>query len=101
MTELASFAALLRHHRLAAGLSQEALAERAGLTAQAIGALERGQRRAPYQDTVRARADALGLGTVERTALEQAIARARRAAKTAAPAAFPGLPVPADPLVGR
>jgi DNA-binding XRE family transcriptional regulator len=37
-----SFGALLRHHRLAAALTQETLAERAEISAQAIGALERG-----------------------------------------------------------
>ena len=43
----------------AAGLSQEELASRAGLTAEAIGALERGERKRPH--TVRSLADALGL----------------------------------------
>jgi DNA-binding XRE family transcriptional regulator len=37
-----SFGALLRHARLAAGLTQEALAERAGISADAISTLERG-----------------------------------------------------------
>ena len=41
------FGERLRRLRVAAGLSQEALAERAGLSAQAIGALETGKRR-PY-----------------------------------------------------
>ena len=40
------FGTLLQRFRLAAGLSREALAERAGLSATGIGALERGQRRA-------------------------------------------------------
>ena len=37
-----TFAALLRRHREAAGLTQEALAERAGLSTRAIAYLERG-----------------------------------------------------------
>ena len=43
-----AFGAQLRRHREAAGLSQEELAERASVTAAAIGALERGDRRRPY-----------------------------------------------------
>jgi len=50
--EGAAFGALLRRHRLAASLSQEALAERAGLSANAVAALERGRRSAPRPDTV-------------------------------------------------
>ena len=42
------FGERLRRLRVAAGLSQEALAERAGVSAQAIGALETGKRRRPY-----------------------------------------------------
>ena len=39
-----SFGTELRRHREAAGLTQEELAERAGLAAAAISALERGAR---------------------------------------------------------
>lgn len=56
-----SFPDLLREHRVAAGLTQEALAERALLSSQAVGALERGDRRFPRRDTVVRIADALGL----------------------------------------
>src|SRR5262249_7799251 len=56
-----SFCQLLRDHREAAGLSQEELADRAGISAQAGGALERGQRRRPHPHTVRALARALAL----------------------------------------
>ncbi len=99
-----TFGTLLKHHRLAAGLSQEQLAERAGLTAQAISVLERGTRRAPYRDTVRALARALGLAGAEAAALEEAIIRVRTPASSpqphrAAPPAAP--PLPPSPLVGR
>jgi transcriptional regulator with XRE-family HTH domain len=47
-----SFGALLRGHRVAAGLTQEALAARAGLSSRGIADLERGVRRAPYRHTV-------------------------------------------------
>ena len=43
-----AFGARLRRLREAAGLTQEELAERAGLAAKAISALERGERQYPY-----------------------------------------------------
>lgn len=73
-----SFGEQLRHYRDLAGLTQEELAERAGLTANAIGALERGERRQPYPQTVHLLADALELGTSERTALVAARARSHK-----------------------
>src|SRR5215217_1375766 len=72
-----TFAALLRRHRIAAELSQEALAERAGLSVRAISDLERGARRAPYRETVRLLVDALGLAAGDREALEAAVDRGR------------------------
>ncbi|MBV8531494.1 MAG: helix-turn-helix domain-containing protein, partial [Candidatus Eremiobacteraeota bacterium] len=66
------FAGLLRRYRRDAGLSQEALAERAGLSKDAISALERGTRRAPYRDTVGLLASALGLDGEDRRAFEEA-----------------------------
>jgi predicted ATPase len=51
-----SIAALLKRWRTAAGLSQEELAERAGISAQAISAIERGSRRRPHARTRGARA---------------------------------------------
>ena len=55
------FGARLRTARLAAGISQEELAERAGLSVRAIGDLERGRTRRPYPRTLRVLADALGI----------------------------------------
>jgi len=46
------FGSLLRQFRLAAGLSQEFLAERARVSVDTIGALERGARKAPHRDTL-------------------------------------------------
>ena len=43
------FGDLLRQHRSAAGLTQEELAERAGLSPDAISLLERGERRRPHR----------------------------------------------------
>jgi predicted ATPase/DNA-binding XRE family transcriptional regulator len=56
-----AFGELLRRYRVAAGLSQEALAERAGLSAHGISDLERGARRFPHPDTVQRLALALDL----------------------------------------
>jgi transcriptional regulator with XRE-family HTH domain len=47
-----TFGTLLRRYRLAAGLSQDRLAERAGMSAQALSALENGRRQLPYRHTV-------------------------------------------------
>src|SRR5262252_539756 len=66
------FGGLLRRFRLAAGFSQEALAERAGLSADAIRALERGRRSHPRPFTVRLLADALKLEAADRAALIEA-----------------------------
>jgi predicted ATPase/transcriptional regulator with XRE-family HTH domain len=57
----ASFGAQLKALRMAAGFTQEELATIAGLSVHAISALERGERRRPQVDTVRALAAALVL----------------------------------------
>src|ERR1700727_998564 len=51
----------LRQQRVAAGLTQEDLAERSGVSVRAIADLERGGTRKPYPSAVRALARALGL----------------------------------------
>jgi predicted ATPase/DNA-binding XRE family transcriptional regulator len=66
------FGALLRRHRLAAGLTQDALAERARLSVRAVADLERGARRHPYAETVERLATALGLADDVRAALATA-----------------------------
>ncbi|HVR47954.1 MAG TPA: helix-turn-helix domain-containing protein [Candidatus Binatia bacterium] len=78
MPDRVAFSELLREHRHAAGYSQEALAERAGLSPGAIAALEQGVRRAPYRDTVNALTGALGLSDAVRKEFERAAAGARR-----------------------
>jgi non-specific serine/threonine protein kinase len=67
-----TFGELLRRHRLEGGLSQEALAERARMSARGIGALERGDRRTPQRETVLLLADALALSGEQRRAFEAA-----------------------------
>ena len=56
-----TFGELLRSYRSSANLTQEDLAGRTGLTPQAIGLLERGERRRPHKHTVVQLAKALGL----------------------------------------
>jgi len=70
-----TFGGLLRQHRLAAGLSQETPAERAGLSARASSDLKRGLKRASRRDTVALLAGALGLTPDERAVLEGTMAR--------------------------
>jgi transcriptional regulator with XRE-family HTH domain len=65
------FGTLLRRYRTAAGLSQEDLAERAGLSVDAVSAHERGRCR-PYRDTVQRLAEALALPPHDRRAFEAA-----------------------------
>src|SRR6266568_3014053 len=69
---LQSFGDLLRHYRLAAGLTQEELADQAGLSVRGLSDLERGARRAPRRETVQLLAEALHLSAAERTRLEAA-----------------------------
>jgi tetratricopeptide (TPR) repeat protein/transcriptional regulator with XRE-family HTH domain len=89
--EQPGFGALLKRYRLAAGLSQEALAERARLSARAISAYERGQRQAPYRDTVVLLAQALGLSPRETESLEATVSRRR------GPVGAPTQPPPRGP----
>jgi len=77
MADRSAFSELLREQRRTAGYSQEELADRAGISLGAIGALEQGLRRAPHRDTVKALADALGMSDVARNQFEEAAARAR------------------------
>jgi predicted ATPase/DNA-binding CsgD family transcriptional regulator/DNA-binding XRE family transcriptional regulator len=103
--ETAGFGELLRRYRIAVALSQEALAERAGLSARGISDLERGARRAPRLETVRLLADTLGLAPTERAALLAAVRRPahaeQREVSSSDDAVRPPFPTPLTPLVGR
>jgi transcriptional regulator with XRE-family HTH domain len=63
------FGALLQANRLAAGLSQEELADRARLSRRRLSDLECGVSTAPYRDTVDLLIDALCLSTGESAVL--------------------------------
>jgi predicted ATPase/transcriptional regulator with XRE-family HTH domain len=102
-----AFADALRALRERSGLTQEELAERAGLTPHAVSALERGTRTRPYPHTVRSLARALGLDDDERADLLAAVPRRGPSAQAApddvpAPSRrAPALPVPPTALLGR
>ena len=76
-----TFGSALREHRMAHGLTQEALAERALLSPTAIAALERGRNRAPRMSTLHQLAKALELEPEEMADL----ARTLNATTTTAP----------------
>lgn len=105
MAEPGAFGALLRGVRVAAGLTQEELAEAARVSVRSVSDLERGINRTARKDTARLLADALGLTGAERELFE-ATALGR------VPAGQSGhdesgyspvgqLPVALTPLVGR
>ena len=66
------FGDLLRQHRRAARLTQEDLAERAGLSVDTISLLERGEHRRPHRYTMQSLAEALGLSQRDRIRFETA-----------------------------
>ncbi len=98
---------LLRRYRLAADLSQEALAARAGVSVRSISNLERGVRHRPRDETLRLLAEALGLTAVEREAFLAEARRSRQQPSVTAPIASASvsfsyvLPLPPTPLLGR
>jgi non-specific serine/threonine protein kinase len=100
----AGFGELLKRHRSRAGYSQDYLAEKARVSAETIGALERGARRAPNSGTLDLLCDALEIVGDERLALEKAAsaARARPGAGDGQPnGRTNNLPEHLTPLVGR
>ena len=99
------FGPLLRRYRLAAGLTQEELAARAGLSVRGISDLERERKTTPRRETVRLLADALALSPRQRALLEAA-ARPQTTpfpAPLADAALTPphNVPTPLTPLIGR
>ena len=97
-----SFGALLREFRLAAGLSQEELAERAAISADGIGALERGVNRAPQRETLARLLSALPLDAEQRHAIEEAAVRpSRPRGASRRTLDRHNLPRPPSPLFGR
>lgn len=102
-----SFGALLRRHRAAAGLTQEAaVADRSGLSVRAVRGLERDEGHRPRPDTIGYLSRALGLSGAEREAFEIAAGIDGARDGVPEPSAVPDLPPeglvePPTPLVGR
>ena len=95
-----TFGAHLKAFREAAGFTQEELAVIAGLSVHAVSALERGDRRRPQFDTVRALSAALDLTGRDRdTLIEQA--RAPRCGTAVEELRDTALPSPPTALIGR
>ena len=95
-----SFGAQLKALREKAGFTQEELATIAGLSVHAVSALERGERRRPHVETVRALSAALDLTAAARDAFLGS-ARARAHETAADKASDLSLPVPPTILLGR
>lgn len=101
---------LLKGYRVAAGLTQEELAERSGVSARTIGSIERGTLHRPRNESLRLLADALAISPQQYVALLSAVRRQRIREAALVPMlageqshahARQMLPVPPTPLVGR
>jgi predicted ATPase/DNA-binding XRE family transcriptional regulator len=108
MPDRPPFGEVLRRFRLDANLSQDVLAERASISKQTVGALERGYRRAPFAHTLELLVAALHLDPQQRRIFEDAArASAARRVRHDAPAfaqlppAMPELPAVPTSFVGR
>lgn len=95
-----SFGAQLRALREAAGFTQEQLATIAGLSVHAVSALERGERRRPHVETMRALSAALDLTGATRDAFFGSARAPAQAAAVDELTRVP-LPVPLTVLLGR
>lgn len=84
-----SFDRLLKGHRLKAGLTQESLAQRAGISRRSVQALEGGECQ-PQKDTTRRLVQALELTGEERETFLSAAAPSPR--RTGPPGVDPGIP---------
>jgi predicted ATPase/transcriptional regulator with XRE-family HTH domain len=97
------FGPLLKQLRAAADLTQEELAEQAGVSARLVSDLERGLIQRPRRDTIQLLADGLGLGGAARDRFV-AVARGHGGGSPAALGGAPqpaSLPQPPTTLVGR
>ena len=100
------FGDLLRQYRLSANLTQDELAEKAGMSKRGISDLERGARSRPQRATLRLLVEALDLSGLKRADFVAAARRPplpRRATPVTAdvPNTIAQPPAPLDVLIGR
>ena len=97
-----SFGLLLRRYRQDCELTQEDLAERAGLSRRTISDLERGLKATPQPATLQLLVDALQLSETDRKAFLESVPRRRRRREPEDVAPLDStLPADLTPLVGR
>src|SRR5947209_3659112 len=103
-----TFGELLKHYRGAAGLTQEALAERVQISVRGVSDPEHGRTRTPRPDTLALLVAALGLSARERALVVAAARGGDGPGVAAAPARFlpaaggaSGVAPLLAPLVGR
>ena len=89
-----TFGGLIKRYRGAAGLTQETLAERAGISARAVSDLERGHNRLPRASTVHLLAAALSLSSEDRATF----IAAAQLSEPASPAPT-GMALPVPPII--
>ncbi len=101
--EPTTFGALLKRLRVATGLTQEALAERAGLSAKAVSDLERDPTRTPRLGSVTLLAEALRLDPDQRARFLAAARSDAVSVESQRPAesSLKAIPRPLTPLIGR
>jgi transcriptional regulator with XRE-family HTH domain len=99
-SEQTQFGTLLRRYRTAAGLTQEALAARAQVSARTVADLERGISRVPRYDTLEMLLEALSL-TAQQRALLLATVRPEMTAPAPRTRSLSPPPLPPTALIGR
>src|SRR5215469_16470769 len=99
-SEQTQFGTLLKRYRTAAGLTQEALAARAQLSARTVADLERGISHTPHQDTLALLLEALNV-TPQQRALLLATARPEMGEPPPRARSVSPPPLPPTALIGR
>ena len=92
---------MLRRHRIAAGLTQEELAERASVSARALSDLERGLHRTAHHGTVQRLASALNLNAAELGEISSAARRPPLSSRTSSASRPGSIPLGLTTFVGR